>query len=604
MTQDNQTNDITRKDVQNFTLNYWGKNRGMFFMSFFLLTLTVIADAFFPVATGYLVNALLDAEDKSFSWGSAVVQALVLLIALELLYHSLRHFSYYLWNKVAIRNLYAILNDGFQKVQRFSTDWHANSFAGATVRKITRGMWAFDQYADIFFLYLYGTFVMLIVTVTMLFLKWPIMGAVTLASSMAYVLVSSVMVLRINAPLFRVSAKSDTKVGAFLADSITANATVKTFGRERDEDENFKDVADEWRGKALCAWQTSHTVDYVRRLMALIMMTTMIATALYLWSIGEATEGDVVYVITAFIVLSNYLRNIGEQLANLQKAISEMEDVVSFWKQDLHVIDHQGATELVTSDGEIAFKDVSFSYDSNTDPIYDKFSINIKTGEQVALVGHSGSGKSTFVKLVQRLYDIQNGGIFIDGQNISKVTQESLRKAVALVPQEPILFHRSLAENIAYGRPGATKGEIIKAAKQAYAHDFITRLSDGYDTLVGERGVKLSGGERQRVAIARAILSDCPILILDEATSALDSVSEHEIQKALKSLMEGRTTIMIAHRLATIKAVDRILVFDQGCVIEQGTHEELVEKKGGQYRRLFEMQALDLIGTRGQSKII
>jgi ATP-binding cassette subfamily B protein len=401
-----------------------------------------------------------------------------------------------------------------------------------------------------------------------------------------------------------VSAKSDTKVGAFLADSITANATVKTFGRERDEDENFKDVADEWRGKALCAWQTSHTVDYVRRLMALIMMTTMIATALYLWSIGEATEGDVVYVITAFIVLSNYLRNIGEQLANLQKAISEMEDVVSFWKQDLHVIDHQGATELVTSDGEIAFKDVSFSYDSNTDPIYDKFSINIKPGEQVALVGHSGSGKSTFVKLVQRLYDIQNGGIFIDGQNISEVTQESLRKAVALVPQEPILFHRSLAENIAYGRPGATKGEVVKAAKQAYAHDFITRLSDGYDTLVGERGVKLSGGERQRVAIARAILSDCPILILDEATSALDSVSEHEIQKALKSLMEGRTTIMIAHRLATIKAVDRILVFDQGCVIEQGTHEELVEKKGGQYRRLFEMQALDLIGTREQSKII
>lgn len=334
------------------------------------------------------------------------------------------------------------------------------------------------------------------------------------------------------------------------------------------------------------------------------MMTTMIATALYLWSIGKATEGDVVYVITAFIVLSNYLRNIGEQLANLQKAISEMEDVVSFWKQDLHVIDHQDATDLVTSDGEITFKDVSFSYDSNTDPIYNKFSINIKTGEQVALVGHSGSGKSTFVKLVQRLYDIQNGGIFIDGQNISKVTQESLRKAVALVPQEPILFHRSLAENIAYGRPGATKGEIVRAAKQAYAHDFITRLSDGYDTLVGERGVKLSGGERQRVAIARAILSDCPILILDEATSALDSVSEHEIQKALKSLMEGRTTIMIAHRLATIKAVDRILVFDQGCVIEQGTHEELVEKKGGQYRRLFEMQALDLIGTREQSKII
>ncbi|MGB1077582.1 MAG: ABC transporter ATP-binding protein, partial [Bdellovibrionales bacterium] len=461
-----------------------------------------------------------------------------------------------------------------------------------------------DQYEDIFFLHLYGTLVMLVVTVVLMFVKWPLMGVVTLISAILYVVISSVMVLKINTPRFVASAKADTGVGAFLADSITANATVKTFGRERDEEKSFKTVASDWKKKSLRAWQTSHMVDFVRRFMAVAMLGSMVLTSLYLWGEGRATAGDVVYVITAFMVLSNYLRNIGEQLANLQKSVSEMEDVISFWKQKSNVFDCEGAQELIASDGLISFKNVEFSYEKETAPIYDDFSIEIKSGEKVALVGHSGSGKSTFVKLIQRLYDVQKGAILVDGQDIAKVTQESLRKAVALVPQEPILFHRSLAENIAYGRPDATMGEIVKAAKQAYAHDFISRLTDGYDTLVGERGVKLSGGERQRVAIARAILTNCPILILDEATSALDSVSEHEIQKALKSLTEGRTTIMIAHRLATIKEVDRILVFDQGRVVEQGTHEELIEKEGGQYRRLFEMQALDLIGTSQTSELI
>lgn len=212
----------------------------------------------------------------------------------------------------------------------------------------------------------------------------------------------------------------------------------------------------------------------------------------------------------------------------------------------------------------------------------------------MALVGPSGSGKSTFTKLLQRLYDIQGGQILVDGQDIATVTQASLRQQIAIVPQEPILFHRSLAENIAYARPNATRAEIEQAARQAFAHDFITQLPMGYETLVGERGIKLSGGERQRVAIARAILANRPILILDEATSSLDSESEHAIQLALKQLMVGRTTFVIAHRLSTIRHVDRILVFEKGRIVEQGRHDALLAKPNGRYAQLHALQALEL----------
>ena len=226
--------------------------------------------------------------------------------------------------------------------------------------------------------------------------------------------------------------------------------------------------------------------------------------------------------------------------------------------------------------GGIAFEHVTFHYGKHLPPLYRDFSVTIRPGERVGLVGHSGSGKTTFVKLIQRLYDVNTGRILIDGQDIADATQASLRQQIAIVQQEPILFHRSLAENIAYARPGASQAEIEEAAKLANAHDFICRLPKGYETLVGERGVKLSGGERQRVAIARAFLADAPILILDEATSSLDSEAEVLIQQAMERLMVGRTTLVIAHRLSTVRALDRLLVFDRGRIVEEGTHEALI----------------------------
>ncbi|WP_292581085.1 ABC transporter ATP-binding protein, partial [Mesorhizobium sp. 65-26] len=331
--------------------------------------------------------------------------------------------------------------------------------------------------------------------------------------------------------------------------------------------------------------------------MLLLLRAAVIGFVLILWSWGQASAGDVAFVLTSFFVLQGYLRDIGTHIRNLQRSINDMEELVDFQSQPLGIEDRPGAGPIAITQGRISFDDVTFHYGSHRTALYRDFSVEIEPGERVGLVGHSGSGKTTFVKLIQRLYDVNAGRILIDGQDISRVEQSSLRGQIAIVQQEPILFHRSLAENIAYARPSASQAEIEHAARLASAHDFITRLPKGYGTLVGERGVKLSGGERQRVAIARAFLADAPILILDEATSSLDSESEVLIQQAMERLMVGRTTLVIAHRLSTVRALDRLLVFDQGRIVEEGTHDALVRMPGGIYRRLFERQALEL--TKG-----
>jgi len=319
--------------------------------------------------------------------------------------------------------------------------------------------------------------------------------------------------------------------------------------------------------------------------------------AILLWQRGLANAGDIALVLTSFFVLQGYLRDIGQHVRNLQRSVNDMEELVEVEQHPLGIEDRPTARFIPIEEGRIDFDHVTFHYGKHETALYRDFSVTIPAGQRVGLVGHSGSGKTTFVKLIQRLYDVSSGAIRIDGHDIREMTQSSLRQQIAIVQQEPILFHRSLAENIAYARPGATRAEIVEAARLASAHDFIAALPKGYETMVGERGVKLSGGERQRVAIARAFLADSPILILDEATSSLDSESEMLIQKAMERLMVGRTTIVIAHRLSTVRALDRLLVFDKGRIVEEGTHETLVARDGGIYRRLFERQALEL--TRG-----
>ncbi|HYD90302.1 MAG TPA: ATP-binding cassette domain-containing protein, partial [Flavobacterium sp.] len=283
-------------------------------------------------------------------------------------------------------------------------------------------------------------------------------------------------------------------------------------------------------------------------------------------------------------------------IKNLLTSSYDLHAVIALMREVPYVKDKTDAGTINVKQGIIEFKNVSFTYPGKDKPVFKNFSLLMHAGERVALVGHSGSGKTTFVRLLQRLYDAQEGSITIDGEEISSVTQASLRKTIALVPQDPILFHRSLKENIAYGKSDATLAQIRDAAKKARIDDFIMTLPEKYETLVGERGIKLSGGERQRVAIARAMLAHRPILILDEATSSLDSANERAVQEAIHALTEGQTSIMIAHRLSTIQNADRILVFDAGAIVEEGTHAELVQKKNGVYAELYSLQSGGFVG--------
>lgn len=303
---------------------------------------------------------------------------------------------------------------------------------------------------------------------------------------------------------------------------------------------------------------------------------------------GWITVGDFALVLVINISIVDFLWEVAKEFSQFSKLYDQITQALQAILDAPELQDKSEASELKVTEGKIVFDSVKFHY-KGTDPLFQNKSVTIEPGQKVGLVGYSGSGKSTFVNLILRLYDVTAGRILIDGQNIRDVTQDSLRKNIAMIPQDPSLFHRSLMENIRYGRMDATNEETIEAAQQAHAHEFIVVLPQGYRSLVGERGVKLSGGQRQRIAIARAILKNAPILILDEATSQLDSVIEKYIQDSLWQLMQGKTTIVIAHRLSTLLRMDRILVFDRGKIVEDGTHAYLLAKKG-LYKRLWDAQ--------------
>jgi ATP-binding cassette subfamily B protein len=539
----------------------------------------------FDLATPWAAGKLVDAVTAGPSHVDPAWKAWAIFVGVYLAFSTLRNLSMRFWIPLASSNMKEMTDEGFKRVQSFSADWHADTFSGATVRRLSRAMWGYDSVSDAALVFLGPAILVLIGLCGMMTVRWPMVGLFSTVMVTLYIASNIFITNRFARPLNLRSVALDSRIGGALSDSIASNPTVKSFGAEEREETRIAGVTELWRKAANRTWTRFTDIWLLHNMLLVVLQAGLTGLLLRLWARGEATPGDVAFAITSFMLMTGYLRNIGDNIRMTQKGLDDAEDVARYATMPPQVLDAPTAKPFRPELGEIVFDRVTFRYKSAEQPLYDRFTLRVAPGERVALVGPTGAGKSTFVKLIQRLYDVQSGAILVDGQDIATVSQASLRRAIAVVPQDPALFHRTLSENIAYARPDATQDEVELAAKRARAHDFISRLPAGYRTLVGERGVKLSGGERQRVAIARAFLADAPILVLDEATSSLDVETERQVQAAMEELMVGRTTIVIAHRLSTIRGADRILVFEDGRIVEEGKHADLV-RQGGAYARL------------------
>lgn len=472
----------------------------------------------------------------------------------------------------------SINNSSFEYLHKHSVSFFNNDFTGALVKRVNRFARAFDGMMEAFCWTFLPAVVSIIFIVIVLWQSniWMAIGVmiwVVLFSAINYYL----SLYKLKHDIKR--SEVDSKVTGFLADTITNNANVKLFSGYKREVKEFAKLNEELRHLRFFTWKLSGSFDAVQSSLMILLEFGMLYFAIKLWQKGALTIGDFFLIQAYVLTIFNKVWSFGRVIRYVYEQIAEAKEMTEILVKPHDIKDVRGAKDLVVTKAKIDIQNISFSY-RQTRRVISNLNLSIKPKEKIALVGVSGSGKTTLVNLLLRNYDLEKGKILIDEQKIACVKQESLWENIALVNQDPVLFHRTLKENISYGHPKASEAEIIKAAKQAYCHDFIQLFSEGYDTYVGERGIKLSGGERQRVAIARAILKNAPILVLDEATSSLDSHSEQLIQEALVNLMKDKTVIVIAHRLSTIRQMDRIVVMDNGRIVEQGTHQELVEKNG------------------------
>ena len=485
------------------------------------------------------------------------------------------------------RDLYA---QCFSKLTNQTLFFHSNKFGGSLVSQTNKLVGAVESFWDTIIWSVLPLIVSLVGSIIVLStLLWQYALFLLILS-----IVFSIVVYYGSKPMAKLTkkeAKASNKLNGQLADAISNVLAVKSSGAESTEQKFFVKTVNSWRNSSLDVMRGFLKVSTIYSSINMVIKIGAIAFAVYAAQNNLVSVASVYLIITYTGSVAHELWNMNGIMRNYNRIIGNANDMVEILQTPTTLID-KSSSKLEVTNGEISMDKITFTHDEGQgDTLFHDFSLDIKPGEKIGLVGASGSGKTTLTKLLLRFADIDSGKITIDGQDISEVTQASLRAKIAYVPQEPLLFHRSVRENIAYGQPDATDAEIEEAAKKAGAYDFIVGLKDGFDTMVGERGTKLSGGQRQRVAIARAILKDAPILVLDEATSALDSESEALIQKSLETLMENRTSIVIAHRLSTIAKLDRIIVLKNGKIVEDGSHDELINKKRGVYAKLWARQS-------------
>ena len=475
----------------------------------------------------------------------------------------------------------------FDYIKHHSHDFFQNNFAGSMSNKVNDMVVNLESLlnsADEFF----ANFASFLIAIVVMYTVNPIFALALFSWCVLFFIISVIFSKSIH-ELSKLTSESYSKYSGTLVDIFSNISSVRLFSKFKYETKNLSDSVDE------LVYNDRNMLKYIikMRLVQDITLVGLLGVMFYmllnLYSKGMVTIGDFALILTITMSIFQAMWHLANKIVDVYKNIGRCYQAMSLIDVKHEIIDQDNAKNLVVKNGAIEFKNVTFSYKNST-PIFSNQSIKIGGGSKVGLVGYSGSGKSTFINLILRLYDITSGDILIDDQSIKSVSQDSLRHNISMIPQDISLFHRSLMDNIKYGNVNASEEDIIKSSKQAHCHEFISKLHKGYDTLVGERGIKLSGGQRQRIAIARAFLENAPILILDEATSSLDSVTEKYIQDSLHLAIQNRTTIIIAHRLSTLLEMDRILVFKDGEVIEDGSHNNLLSANG-HYAKMWAMQS-------------
>ena len=573
---------------------YWQVTRKHLGLFVALMASTFLFVALLSYGNPYVMSLVVDrvsegsiTSDQVFSTYGPYIVALIVINLVGQAASKLQDYTMY---KLEIAAAYDLATMSFDALCNQSMSFHSNRFGGTLVSQTSKFMSAYQQLLETITFPFLPVVCSVIFTCTILAPRVPLYVVILMVLLAIYACVSYYMYKRILS-LNEKAASAQNQLSGELSDSVANILAVKTSGREDCEralfDQANRNVV-ERDSKRMWASLTRGIITAAITVVIMSVVAVFIAGGNAWFGI---TPGTLVMMFTYTYTVTNQFNFINNGLQRFNRAFGDASGMTATLDEPRLVADKPAAPAMVVREGTIDFQNIGFYYtDGNVKtPVFENFNLHIPAGQRVGLVGLSGAGKTTLTKLLLRLSDIQDGRILIDGQNVADCTQQSLRRSIAYVPQEALLFHRTIAENISYGRPDATMEQIREAARQANALEFIENLPQGFETITGERGVKLSGGQRQRVAIARALLADCPVLVLDEATSALDSESEALVQDALKTLMRGRTCIVVAHRLSTVASLDRIVVLDHGKVVEDGPHAELI-KAGGEYAHLWDRQ--------------
>lgn len=562
--------------------------RGWMFMTFLFISISETLS----VSQSYIAKITVDTVTTAAANPQSVAQSVFFLV-LGIVFVGFLESIF--WRSASYcTSHYTNMHEGrveltlFRYIAQHNPGYFFDHFAGALATKVKNVSSGYFELFDAFHWNILGSFVQLVGALILLNTVSIYLVILTLIWSVLFTLTYHLMGRKKRLYSRHRADKYSSKNGR-LVDSISNMLTITLFARRHSEEEGLRRYVYKASDGGRASWRYSEITNMVTYTISMVMRLTMLSLVVYLWAQGKATPGDISLAMILTMTISMSLRNVGRVMNTLYQSLGSIQEGLDVLLVPHGIMDAPDAKPLLVTKGEVRFAKVNFAY-AGRDAVLENFSLHIKPGEKVGLVGRSGAGKTTLMSLLLRFYDVQSGSIVIDGQELAGIQQSTLREQVAMVPQEPLLFHRSILDNIRYGRVEATEEEVHEAARLALAHDFILALPDGYKTKVGERGVKLSGGQRQRVAIARAILKNAPILVLDEATASLDSESELAISEALHNLVQDKTVIAIAHRLSTLREMTRIVVMDGGKIVEDGSHEELLAQ-GGIYAGLWQTQA-------------